>query len=336
MELLTNTRQRAERACQRLHHLQFDRGYRPVAKDDLTSFGSLGHLGLEAWWKAPPGKRLEHALVAVQGEADAFDRVKVEVMLVGYDARWGREQLEPLAVEHEFRAPLINPATGAASRTWRLAGKFDVIVRMPDGRVFILDHKFTSEDVGPGSNYLARLRIDGQISTYYAGAEAQGYSVAGFIYDVLCKPALRPLKATPLEDRKFIKKGPEAGRLYANQRDHDETPEEYRLRLCEAIGADPAGYYQRVEVVRLEEELRAAAFDTWQLGVQIREARVAGFYPRNPDACVRYGRLCPFFDVCTGATSLDDITRFVKLENVHPELTPDPVQPAASSKEESP
>lgn len=94
--------------------------------------------------------------------------------------------------------------------------------------------------------------------------------------------------------------------------------------------ADPAGYYQRAEVVRLDAELEEAAFDIWQLGAQIREARVANRYPRNPDACVRYGRICPFFDVCTGAASLDDASRFQRLANVHPELAPEPVQDPAA------
>lgn len=179
LELLTSSRAKVARACQRLHHLEFDLGYRPVTVDELLRFGQLGHLGLEAWWLAPPGKRLEAALLAVQGEADPYDRVKAEVLLAGYDARWGSEQLEPLAVESEFRAPLINPATNAASRTWQLAGKFDVVVKLPDGRVMILDHKFTSEDVGPGSNYLSRLRLDGQIRPTTQAAEPSATTSRG-------------------------------------------------------------------------------------------------------------------------------------------------------------
>jgi PD-(D/E)XK nuclease superfamily len=318
LELLTNSRLKTNRACQRLHHLEFDLGYRPVSDNETLAFGTLGHAGLEAWWKAPQAERLQRALAAVQVEQDPYVRAKIEVLLVGYDARWGAEQLEALAVESEFRAPLVNPATGASSRTWTLAGKFDVIVRDSQGRVMLLDHKFTSEDVGPGSNYLARLRLDGQISVYYAGAKALGYDVQGFIYDVICKPGQRPLKATPVESRKY-KKG--TNELYANQRDQDETPEEYRVRLVEAVSADPAGYFQRAEVVRLESELEEAAFDVWQLGQQIRESANVGRYPRNPDACVRYGRVCGFFDLCSGAASLDDASRFHKLANVHPELS---------------
>ena len=62
-----------------------------------------------------------------------FDLVRAEVMLAGYDARWGSHQYVVLGVEQEFRAPLINPDTGHASRTWTLGGKLDVRVREVSG-----------------------------------------------------------------------------------------------------------------------------------------------------------------------------------------------------------
>jgi hypothetical protein len=74
--------------------------------------------------------------------------------------------------------------------------------------------------------------------------------------------------------------------------------------------------------VRLEDEERDAAFDTWQTARLIREAQLANRHPRNPDACPRYGRYCEYFGVCTGTESLEDTTRFRHVENVHEELSP--------------
>ena len=37
----------------------------------------------------------------------------------------------------------------------------------------------------------------------FDGAAALGHDVAGCLYDVICKPGLRPLKATPVEARKL-------------------------------------------------------------------------------------------------------------------------------------
>jgi hypothetical protein len=237
----------------------------------------------------------------MQTEIDPYELARAEAMIVGYDCRWGSEQFETLAVEAEFFTSLVNPETGSASRTWRLGGKIDAIVRDEQGRVLIVEHKTATGEIGAGSEYWKRLRLDGQVSIYYEGARSLGYDVEACLYDVLGKPAQRPYKATPLEARKFTKDG----RLYATQRDRDETPEEYRDRVLNAIAEDPAGYFQRGEVVRLEAEMADALHDVWSIAKQIREAELAKRFPRNPDACVRWGRTCEFFPVCSGETSID-------------------------------
>lgn len=255
--------------------------------------------------------------------ADPFDLARAEVMLTGYDARWAADmdRYEVLAVEAEFTAPLVNPESTAHSRTYRLGGKLDVVAIENQGggisRRVLIEHKTASGDVSAGSDYLKRLRLDGQVSVYYAGAAALGWPVDLCLYDVLVKPALRPLKATPEESRKFTKDGA----LYKSQRYLDETPEEYRDRLVEAVAEAPNDYFLRAEVVRLDGEVADAMADVWQLGRTMREAELAGRFPRNPDACVRYGRTCEFFGVCTGEASIDDPTLFRRVEAVHPELS---------------
>lgn len=318
MNLLTATRLRDSRACLRLHHNRYELGYRPVEDADNLRFGSLVHRGLEAWWRAPVEGRLEAAVDAIRAwDADPYDRAKAEVLLAGYNARWGDEHYEVLGVEVRFETDLINPATGVASKTWRLAGVLDVLVRdLRDGLVRIMEHKTSASDITPGSPYFQQLRLDSQISVYFAGADALGRPAASCLYDVLGKPGLRPLKATPPESRKFK----QDGTLYANQRAEDETVEEYRARLADAIADDPNRYFQRVEVVRLEDELREHGFELWQQALLLREAQRAGIAPRNGDACFRFGRACEFFQVCTGAASLDDTRLFTRRTDPHPEL----------------
>lgn len=247
---------------------------------------------------------------------DPFDRVRAEELIRGYDARWGAEVVETIRVEAEFTTPLVNPETGAESRTWQLAGKLDVIARV-DGRLVYVEHKTSSEDIGPGSPYYARLRLDGQASNYFVGARALGYDVEAAIYDVLGKPGIKPLRATPVESRKYVAK---TGALYANQRAEDETVDEFRARFRETLATDPERFYQRVEVVRLDKERDDAAFDMWATGQQIRESQRLKRWPRNPGACSRWGRMCGFFDACTGAAGLDDTTRFRQVESAHEEL----------------
>lgn len=343
LPILTTSRQSVARRCQREHQYSYLLGYRPAVDAEALRFGGLIHLGLEAWWKAVGAgdtEPLAAALTAMAGEADPFDRARAEALMLGYDARWAdaAELYEVLGVEVRFEAPLRNPETGAPSRTWLLGGKIDALVREKlTGRVLIVEHKTASSDITPGSDYWKRLRIDGQVSTYFAGAAARGHDAEGCIYDVIAKPAQRPSQIPVLdEDGVKVVVGPDGQRVRTKDgkkwresassadgyvlQTRPETADEYRTRVLDTIAADPAGFFQRGEVVRLEAELEEAAFDAWQVARQLREAELAGRFPRNPDACVRYGHTCPFFDVCTGVASLEDPERFRRSEVVNLEL----------------
>lgn len=330
LRLLTNSEQRTFRRCSVEHHYAYELGYRSLADSaESLRFGSLFHLGLEAWWRAyaTPDHQLDAALDAMRPHAlDDYDYARASVLMQAYDVRWGDEEdVEILGVELEFRAELRNPLTGAASRTFRLSGKLDALVlNHADSRVYFVEHKTSGEDIGPGSRYWQRQQLDSQISTYFAGARALGFGeIAGCLYDVIGKPKHAPLKATPEEKRKYTKKD---GRLYADQRAEDETPDEYRERLIAAITEDPDKYFQRQLVVRLPDEQRDAAFDAWQTARQIREAELAGVHIRNVASCERYGRLCSYFPVCTRTATLEDLTLYERVANVHPELTPEPAE----------
>jgi hypothetical protein len=257
----------------------------------------------------------------------------VRVLLRGYDARWAGETHDVVAVEREFYAPLVNPETGSPSRTFELGGKLDVLL----GRKFV-EHKTTSEDIGVGSIYWRRLTLDPQVSTYYAGAKSLGHDVDGCIYDVVRKPALRPSQVPCVDDDKvkivFDARGQRVrtkdGKKWRETsstadgyvlQTRPETPDEYEARLTEEVASNPERYYQRGEVVRLEADEHEATLDAWQLTRAMREAEIVGRHPRNPDACQRYGRVCAFFDVCCGTASLDDTTRFHRVEKVHQELS---------------
>lgn len=287
LPLLTASRMKSYRACPRQHYHAYVQGIRPVRDAEALSFGTAVHEALAAWWSTGPSGAFELALQHLPESMEPFARARAVAMLMGYDAFWRAEGFEALEIEKEFTLPLINPETGAKSRTWQLAGKLDAIVRGPDGRVWVLEHKTTSEDAGAGSAYRDRLTLDGQVSQYIEGAEALGYAVSGVLYDVLRKPTIKPLGVT--KTRKTA-----------------ESAEEYLARCVEAYAEDPSRFFSRIEVVRLEADRREFAFDVWQLGELMRASARTGIAPRNPDACVRYGTPCAYRDVCTGRASLDD------------------------------
>jgi hypothetical protein len=337
LQLVTTSRLKAYRACARLHFYQYVENVRPIVDGEARSFGSLIHAGLELWWMATDA-RLDAALDALErhhrdaieagAEPDEYRLAKARALLTGYDVRWRGEDLTAIAVEQEFRAPLTNPETNARSRTFDIGGKIDAIARTGDGRTLIVEHKTSTEDITPGSRYWRQLRMDGQISMYYDGAAALGYDVEGCIYDVLKTPQQKPYKATPEAARRYTTKASRlkdgtlrpAGSLHAGQRDRDETVDEYGGRIMAAIAAAPDDYYQRGNVDRLDDEMREHHWDTWQHARSLRDALRTGVYPRNPDACDRYHRLCDFFEVCTGGAAIDDPTKFTR-GDAHPELT---------------
>jgi hypothetical protein len=314
---LSHSRLRAARGCRRLHFIQYIQGIKPIEKDEVLRFGDVIHKAQEAWWNGwqlPEEERLAVAIAAIKSD-DPFEVAKARVMMVAYHLRWKDEPLEVLGVEVPFETDLRNPVTGASSRTWVLAGKIDAIARHREtGLVYLVEHKTSGEDISPGSAYYKRLRMDPQISTYFEGGTSLGYEVAGCIYDVLAKPGQRPLKATPPEKRKYTKEG----KLYANLRAFDESPDEYAERVAEVVGQNPAEYFARVEVVRLRDQMHEAMLDTWQLGQELREAELAGRHPKNPDHCVRNNFVCPYFPACSGEASLDDPTRYRRRSDTKP------------------
>ncbi len=310
LKVLTTSALTSARRCKRLHHLQYELGYRPVQTAEALSFGTLVHQGLEQWWRQRqaepdyPQVWIDSARTAVHVQScNPFDIAKADAMLNAYHAYWGNEEMRVLAVEREFKTPLINPHTGRASKTWVLCGKIDAIVELPDGRIVIVEHKTSSQDISPGADYWKLLRIDGQVTMYYLGAKSLKFDVEGCLYDVLVKPGQKPLKAN-------------------TKRAEDETPEEYMARCFEAMAKDLPGYFAREMVVRLEEEERDGLYDIWQTAAEIYEGQKAGRAPRNPKACFDYHRPCDFWTVCAGEASLDDPTRFRLIENVNPELSP--------------
>lgn len=308
LPLLTESRLKTYRRCPREERLRYQDGLL-TGRSAALEFGTLMHGALEQWWRHDLGA-VEHWLAEQQG--DAYDIAKCWALMRGYDARWfaDKERFDVIAVEVEFRAPLVNPLTGAESRTWELAGKIDVVVReIATGDVLIIEHKTSSEDIAPGASYWVRLRMDGQISCYFVGADSLGNRPTACLYDVIGKPQQRPYEVS-------------------KKREKAETPEEYGERIFAAIAEDPDRYYQRSRVVRLEDELREWQLDTWQLATQMRDAKRMGIAPKNPDQCVRFGSQCGYLPLCAGETNA---STYRHAEWKHPELTP---HFAASSKEE--
>jgi hypothetical protein len=326
VEVITKSRLAAYATCQRLHDLSYNQGYRSIFPRELADFGSLFHAGLDAWWSAYKDPQasllaLSDALAAmalyraeIAPSIDDANAAKADLLMTAYDRRWAASmaEWEVLGVEVEFMVVL------PGRKRLRVSGKLDKLLRKRvDGSIWFGEHKTSGADLGPGSTYWQKLRMDPQVSIYHMGVRELGHEPAGCLYDVVENPKQRPLLATPVELRKYTKKD---GRIYANQRETDETIGEYQERIAGMIVENPDRYFARVEVVRLDTEIEESLKDVTEMALQIRAGSLTGTAARNPDACFKWGRPCDFYPVCGGMANLDDDTQFQKLANVHPEL----------------
>lgn len=352
---LTATSLAAMRRCPRRYWYRYELGLSRIRLAAPLRLGSAFHYGLELYnaglsddlailtatddyktcpdWAEPNGWEIECETV--------------RALLAGHFWRYQKDDLEFVAIEEPFEIPLVNPDTGAASRTFRLAGKIDGIVRLPDGRLAVLEYKTAGEDIGSDSGYWLRLRYDGQISLYVLGARAMGHDlpsprlrqagVATVIYDVARKPTIRPHNVPVLdEDGCKIVLDAEGNRvLNANGKPRQsassragyvlqtrmESPSQYGERLLADIGARPDHYFARREIPRLEDDLAACRLELWQQADLIRESRRRGRWFRNVSrmTCDH----CQFAELCLSNIRVDPErppAGYELLDDVHPEL----------------
>ncbi len=346
-QLLTHSRLATFRDCPRKHRFAYTKKRRAVQIAKPLRFGTAWHALLEVYWRARQrhdvfswAAVLDHMATMDFTGLGPYEHAKMLAMLAAYVSIWDAHDVDVLAVEAQFRFPLSHPVTGVRTLAFDMGGKIDLIIRWrANGRVAVVEHKSLSKGVLIGSNEREALVMDGQVSQYWAGARALGFEPDEVVYDVAVKPKIEPKMATPVEERRYteakpavpdkvlangtVKPGRAAvpARLYANQREEDETPSEYGDRIAALLLEAPSKWFQRPEVVRLEKQERDYRFSTWAWARAILESeRVPEeFVPQNTGTCFKYGR-CPYLPVCQHQASIDDETLFRTAKSVHEEL----------------
>lgn len=341
------------RDCPRKRYYNYDLRRRARRRSHALAFGTIWHCLLELYWRRrqagdSPEARFAAVLTSfavLTAELDRYDQAKILAMLAGYTAIWDTVECTVLAVECEFRLPLLHPVTNVRTTAFDLGGKIDAVLRLSDGRVAIVEHKSSGEGALIGSNYRAKLTLDGQVSQYWQGARALGYEPDVVIYDVAVKPKHEPKLATPESERKYTKEVPAVpdkvlkngtvkpgkpavpSRLHANQRLEDEPVSEYEARVVAAITEEPGQYFQRVELVRLARQEDDYRFNVWALARSIRDSQRTDprYIYQNTSACFKYGR-CEYLPVCEHMTSIDDEELYRTATREHEELN-SPMEP---------
>lgn len=296
----------------------------PLERDRNLHFGSLIHECLESWHRDRDLARvLDHidrrCASRAQDEDQRRDWHHATAMMKGYAARYAEEKFEVVALEDAFsNMPIVNPATGAASRSFVLAGKVDGIVRI-DGDYYLLEHKTASQ---LGSDYLERLWTDFQITLYaWYLEQMHGFQITGILYNILVKTRLQQSQGETEEEfqarRAELLAKSKTGKTTA-KRKLPESDEEYQQRLAEKYN-DPAMFHREMLYLSRDrfEVLRS---ELWELTQAFLDARRRSVFYQNTSFCFNHQRPCPYFALCRSNGNPNVIENFYQRVEPHEEL----------------
>jgi hypothetical protein len=320
------------RNCRKACEWRYLKELVPISRDHALSFGTLIHTCLEIWHG---GSGLDGVLDFIdrslpnraQDESQKSDWHLARAMMTGYTAHYPIEEFEVIALEKTFAGRIVNPATGACSRSLTIAGKVDGIVRR--GREhYILEHKTASQ---VDADYLERLWTDLQITMYAHHIEQTlGIRIAGVIYNVLVKAKLQQGKGeteAEFESRRaeLLAKS-KTGKSSATRK-LPEPDEAFQERLL-AKYAEPGMFY-REELYISRDQFDAMKSDVWEFSQQFLDSRRRGAFCRNTSYCFANHRTCAYFALCRSGESENVIANFYERKPPHEELRTDSKIPTA-------
>jgi len=319
------------RNCRKACEYRYEIGLVPREKDPNLSFGSLIHECLQTWH----GTRDLAAVIDFIDRACASRREDDSVrrdwhlaraIMTGYAARYPQEEFDIVALEKTFEGAIINPATGASSRSFVLAGKVDGIVRI-GGDHYILEHK-TAATID--ADYLERLWTDFQIAIYsYYVEQALGIPITGIIYNVLGKARLQQSKGETEEEyqarRAELLEKSKTGKTTA-KRKLPESDEEFRARMAVKY-LEPEMFHREMLYLSRDrfDVLRA---ELWELTQALLDARRRKVFYQNTAFCFNYNRPCAYFPICRSNGNPNVIDNFYTIEAPHEELRVPANEPA--------
>lgn len=285
----------------------------PIQRNRNLHFGSLIHECLQIWHQR---RDLAEVLAVIdrlcpnrlQDENQRRDWHLAKAMMTAYATRYAAEELEVVGLEKNFEGPIINPATGAASRSFMLAGKVDGIVRI-GGEHFILEHKTAAQVDG---DYLEKLWTDFQITIYAHYIEqTMGIPITGILYNVLVKAKLQQGKGESEEEfqerRADLLARSKTGKTTA-KRKLPESDDEYQARLAEKY-TDTAMFHREMLYLS-RDRFDILRSELWELTQAFLDARRRGVFYQNTAFCFNYQRPCAYFALCRSNGNSNVIENF--------------------------
>lgn len=357
--LITHSRRSCRQSCAKRHWYRYELGVVTDRDSTALRLGSAFHKAIETYYETAPNLRdqwMNEVILGNYAEIPAWalgnpeleHEWQTEAETVGTLARsyvrhWARVdgqlgKLETVAIELPFELPILNPDTNSPTPLYQFAGKIDRIVRLPDGRLAVLETKTTSDSIEGDSDYWQRLRVDTQISGYIVAAQAMGYDVETVVYDVVRKPSIAPkmiaqvdehgLKIVLDRDGQRVYKPNGEPRLTGDEakgwtlQQSIETPAQFAERLRADIAERPEFYFARREIVRLAVDINEFLQELWDETQILRFHQKSARWPRNTSACnspypCAYRELC-FNSIHPLESGLPSGFKFAS--TLHPEL----------------
>jgi len=328
LQTLTYSASNMMRNCPRSYYYRYVQELVPLGRDETPMyFGSLIHECLEAYYNGEAKEVIQKKIDARYADKMHLpeDRrhwmVAREMMEAYMQSRPADgEEWRPVVLEKEFMGHIFNPDTWAKSRSFKMRGKIDGIVKKPDGTFWTLEHKTTSAVTG---DYFDRLWMDMQnlIYSYYA-EERLGFPIAGTIYNVLVKPRLAQRQGETEEEYEarcaaLVAKS-KTGKTSA-KRKLPESDEDYRARLAEWFSQADA--FQRFELIYNNTDYDMVLAQLWDITQQILTAARFNRWFQNTSYCFHWGRACPYYQICKSGGNKMVIETHYEHKPAHGELS---------------
>lgn len=320
-EILTYSALSTFRNCRRRFWWRYVVEIVPINRGDpALRFGTIIHDALETHHSGgDPIPLIESRFSALPAEYRG-DRLLAIAMMQAYLRIYAVENFKVLELERPFETEIINPATGAASRSFVMAGKMDALLGK-DGGTWLGEHK-TAARIDQA--YLERLWMDFQIHLYSAYEEQiTGRRVDGVLYNVLTKAKLKQAEGETEEAFKVrhaeLCASNKSGKSTA-KRQMPESDEDFAKRLAEKY-REP-GMFHREPLILSRDRVKSVLAEVWELTQALLIAHRGGitsFYQNTGD-CWKYNKPCPYWALCLSENSPNVQANLYEHKPAHEEL----------------
>jgi len=326
-ELLTQSGLKLYLTCSKKWDYRQEQSLVPLEEAPALRFGSSYHDILEL---RNTGHDLKECIFSLEEtyadrEMDESGKMISEFcclvgMTVAYFNRYPLEDEEFTfeKVESKIKAPLINPDTQRASRSFDFSGKCDGVVKDKEtGKLSLYELKTSSQIDRAYILKVASFDVQCAIYTHHLNLDS-------VIYDVVKKPTIKRKKSVKVYDeiQEFKKDGePKKNKTKILKEERPESEEEYIKRIASWYEIDTDDKLCRLSLVVTEQDKLRAMRTLWSVSQKILHDRRDSFFIQNAGSCEKWGRFCEYYDICTSHESEIIKQNQFKTREINSELT---------------